>query len=139
MSKDSDVKVFTRRNLHELSKRNTQLQKIIEDFKAYKEGYRVKSFGRDAPFHRPKPSAELAELMHVHLMNNPKAQILDVAKVTDPYYLTSDSFLVYSKGFFNPKHYYIIDYIEKDAHTKVEDMNYMRWLVEQAEFFRKSK
>ncbi|WP_353939478.1 type II toxin-antitoxin system YafO family toxin [Saccharophagus degradans] len=68
-----------------------------------------------------------------------KAQILDVAKVTDPYYLTSDSFLVYSKGFFNPKHYYIIDYIEKDAHTKVEDMNYMRWLVEQAEFFRKSK
>ncbi|MGI9280054.1 MAG: type II toxin-antitoxin system YafO family toxin [Endozoicomonas sp.] len=139
MSRDEDVKIYTRRTLHELSRENKQLQKIIEDFKAYKKGYRVRSFGRDAPFHRPKPSAELAELMHVHLMHSPKAQLLDVVKVSDPYYQTSDSFLIYSKGFFNPEHYYIIDYIEKDAHAKVEDMNYMRWLIDQAESFRKSR
>ncbi len=34
---------------------------------------------------------------------------------------------------------YIIDYIENDAHEKVENMNYMRWLIEQAEHFRNSK
>lgn len=139
MDKDSDIKVFTRRSLHELSKNNKQLKDIIKDFKAYKEGYKVKSFGRDAPFHRPKPAAELAELMHVHLMNHPKSKILTAAKITDPYYLTSDSFLIYSKGFFNPKYYYIIDYLEKEAHSKVEDMDYMRWLIKQAESFRKTK
>ena len=139
MNKDEEVKVFTRKSLHEQSKENKQLKKIIDDFKAYKKGAHVKSFGRDAPFHRPRPSAELAELMHIHLLRNPKSQLIDAVKITDPYYLKSNSFLIYSRGFLNKNYYYILDYLEKDAHQKVEDMDYMRWLVDQAEIFRKSK
>jgi len=48
----------------------------------------------------------LAELMHVHLLENPKSQFINVAKITDPYRLTSDSFLIYTKGFFNSNYYY---------------------------------
>ncbi|VAW84242.1 hypothetical protein MNBD_GAMMA18-2157 [hydrothermal vent metagenome] len=136
---DNDTKIFTRRDLHELSKENTVLKKLMEDFKAYKKGFSIECFGRDAPLHRPKPSAELAELMHVHLLSNPKSQIINVAKITDPYRLTSDSFLIYTRGFFNGNYHYIIDYIENDAHKKVENMKYMRWLIEQAEYFRSSK
>jgi len=34
---NNDIKVFTRKDLHEHSKENTNLRKLIEDFKAYKK------------------------------------------------------------------------------------------------------
>ena len=42
----------------------------------------------------------LAELMHIHLLENPKSQFINVARITDPYRLTSDRFFDIHKGSF---------------------------------------
>lgn len=136
---ENKTKVFVRKNLHETSKENKLLRSVIEDFKAYKQGTSLQVFGRDAPMHHPKPAAEMAEIWHAHIMKNPKTQLIEMAAVKTPYKRTSDRFLMYTRGFFNTSYYYVIDYIDRGAHTKVNDMDYMRWLIDEAENFRKSK
>ena len=132
-----ELKFFLRKPLQEASKVNKALKKIIEDFKAYKNGAKTPAFGREAPFHNPKPATEQAELMHIHLLSDAQIKHLRVAKINASYRKTSDSFLIYTSGFFNSNQFYIIDYIEEYAHTKTRDMDYMRWLITQAESFRK--
>ena len=134
---DKDFKFFVRKQLQEISKENKLLKRIVEDFKAYKKGAKTPAFGREAPFHDPKPSAEEAELMHIHVLGEGQIKQFKIAKINTPYRKTSDSFLVYTTGFLNINYFYIIDYIEKGAHSKTRDMDYMRWLINQAESFRK--
>ena len=138
MDKDRDLKFFVRKPLQEASKVNAALKKVIEDFKAYKKGFHTPAFGREAPFHDPRPAAEQAELMHIHLLSNKQIKHLRVAKINSSYRKTSDSFLVYTVGFLSSNKFYLIDYIENGAHSKTKDMDYMRWLISQAESFRKS-
>ena len=134
---DNEVKVFVRKDLHEISKTDTILRNVIEDFRAYKQGARLQVFGRDAALTRPRPAAEMAELFHAHVLRNPKSQLIEMARLKNPYRRTSDRFLIYTRGFFNSKHYYVLDYLNDNAHKKVDDMTYMHWLIDEAESFRK--
>lgn len=136
---EADIKVFCIKEINELKKVDPLVKKVIEDFTAYQEGNYISYFGRNAPIHQPKPDAELAGLMHLHLLSQDKYKDLNVLRFKDRYGLTGDSFLMYTTGFLNPNHYCILDYIRKDAHEKVRDLDYVRGLIAIAEKFRKSR
>lgn len=122
------AKIYTHKFLAEERKTNNFLDALLKDFEQFKEGkLDVSFFGKDVPFHEPRPRAERANLRHVHILQNIKS-----IRVGG----TSDCFLVYTEASMSPKTYYIIDYIASGAHEKARDAGYMNWLIKMAEEFR---
>lgn len=128
---ENSVKVFIRRELDQESQTNGELRALISDFKCYKSGASVPYFGKDVPYHDPKPYAERARLRHIH--------ILDKVKTVQVRAGTSDSVLIYTEASMTPNVFYIIDFISDGAHKKARDFGYMNWLIEKAEEFRMRK
>lgn len=134
--RNKDVKVYCLQEINDARKTDTLLNKAIADFTAFKKGEFVSYFGRNAPIHHPKPAAELAGLMHLHILSKNKYKDLNVLRFRDRYGLTGDSFLIYTSGFLNPNYYCILDYVKNNAHTKINDLDYVRYLIDRAESFR---
>lgn len=65
---EEENKVFLRADLQNAYRTNADFKKLIDDFKAHLNGRYISCFGRKTPFHRPRPDAELAELMHIHIL-----------------------------------------------------------------------
>ncbi|WP_202862827.1 type II toxin-antitoxin system YafO family toxin [Microbulbifer sp. A4B17] len=129
--KEGTIKVFVRKELDQESQSNSDLRALISDFKRWKSGNTVHYFGKDVPYHDPKPYAERAKLRHVH--------ILDKVKTVHIRAGTSDSALIYTEASMTPNTYYVIDFIAAGAHQKARDFNYMNWLIDKAEQFRMRK
>ncbi|WP_157496710.1 type II toxin-antitoxin system YafO family toxin [Hahella ganghwensis] len=129
--KESTVTVFVRKELDQESQTNSELRALISDFKRYKSGVQVTYFGKDVPYHDPKPYAERAKLRHVH--------VLDKVKTVRVRAGTSDSALIYTEASMTPNTYYVIDFIVDGAHQKARDFSYMNWLIDKAEQFRMRK
>lgn len=122
------VRVYVRKELDQERKINAALAQLIDDFKSYKRGEHVSYFGKDVPYHDPKPYAERAKLRHVHIL----ARVRSIRVGGS----SSDSALVYTEGSMVPNAYYVIDYLEANAHARARDPAYMAWLIETAEAFR---
>lgn len=121
------VNVYIHKELAEIRKTNTFVNSLIDDFKAYKKGNQPSYFGKDVPYHEPRPYAERAKLRHVHILGAVRAVRMKN---------TSDSVLIYTEASMTPNTYYVIDYIDIGAHKKANDSSYMEWLIEMAESFR---
>ena len=124
------ISLYIQASLNEERKHNKDLDALIKDFKEYKAGKRVRCFGKDVPYHRPKPMAENAGLRHVHVLNKIKSVNLS---------FTSDSVLIYTEGATNINTFYIIDFIADGAHEKANNFEYMGWIIDKAEAFRNVK
>lgn len=121
-------KIYTHKFLADERKNNPFLDNLIKDFELYKDGKLDMSFfGKDVPFHEPRPLAERAKLRHVHILQQIRSVHVGGR---------SDCFLVYTEASMHPNSYYIIDYIESGAHAKARDAGYMNWLINMAEAFR---
>jgi len=57
---EGELKAFLRNELQQEYRTNTEFKKLVDDFKAHINGKFISYFGRKAPFHRPRPDAELA-------------------------------------------------------------------------------
>tara|TARA_R100001443_G_scaffold96038_5_gene102826 strand:+ start:17870 stop:18268 length:399 start_codon:yes stop_codon:yes gene_type:complete len=123
------VRVFVRDVLNNERKHNQDLDLLIQDFKRYKEGDRVNYFGKDVPYHEPRPYAENAGLRHVHILDRVKVVRFGAGN-------TSDAALIYTEGATSINTYYLIDFIPSGAHAAVQEDSYMRWLIRTAEDFR---
>lgn len=127
-----EITLFVQAALNEERKFNKDLDLLIKDFKRYKSGLRINCFGKDVPYHRPKPMAENAGVKHVHVLD--KVKYLRFAAGD-----TSDSVIVYTEGATSVNTYYIIDFIADGAHEKGRDKGYMEWVIKKAEEFRNVK
>lgn len=127
-----EIRVFVRDSLNEERKRNKDLDLLIRDFKKYKEGHRIPYFGKEVPYHEPRPYAEDAGLMHLHILDKVKAVSFRTGN-------TSDSALIYTEGAITLNTFYIIDFLENGAHAEARKPEYMSWLINAAEAFRNVK
>ena len=73
MSNLKKISLFVEASLNGERQHNKDLDLLIKDFKKYKEGGAVRTFGKDVPYHRPRPMAENAGLMHVHVLKKIKS------------------------------------------------------------------
>lgn len=126
----NDVRVFVRRDLEVERKTNSTLDLLIKDFKKYKAGATISYFGKDVPYHEPRPYAERAKLRHVHILD--RLQTVRVRQSGN----ASDSVLIYTAGSMTPNTYYILDYLADKAHAEAQRHEYMAWIIEKAESFR---
>lgn len=131
-----DATIFVRQELAFDRTTNHTLDLLIKDFKKYKEGIDIAYFGKDVPYHEPRPYAERACLQHVHILNSVRT-----VKVRSN---TSDSVLIYTEASMHPNTYYIIDFINNGAHWATDKNNpaskeYLQWLINRAEAFRDKK
>lgn len=94
-------------------------------------------FGKDVPYHDPRPYAERAGIKHVHLLS----RVRTVKMRSD----SSDRALVYTEGATHPDTYYIIDLLAKNARARASsrvpepalgNKTYIEWVIEKAEEFR---
>lgn len=129
MTNVKSARVFVREALNNERKHNQDLDLLIKDFKRYKEGERVVYFGKDVPYHEPRPYAENAGIRHVHVLERIKAVRFRAGD-------TSDAALIYTEGATSINTYYLIDFIPTGAHKAVQDDSYMSWLIRTAEDFR---
>ena len=131
------ARVFVRRDLRELRQADKNLDQLIKDFVSYINGEDIYYFGKDVPYHEPRPRAEDAGLRHIH--------ILDKVKAVKIRRRSSDSVLVYTEGATTPNTYYFIDFLPSGAHERASsrvrepelgNLTYMEWLIKEAENFR---
>ena len=110
------------------------LAKIRARFLDYKQnGNQPKTFGRDAQYDRPQ-SVKDSNLWHIHLReansknwDRPRMEIFD---------MTSDTALIYTRGYKNPNCYLIISII-KNAHSYYGGTEkYLRAMAEIARDFQ---
>ncbi len=125
-------KVFVSSNFRE-SCEPDQLDKLISDFKSYKLcGEKPEIFGRDAPYEFPS-SVRQAELQHIHVKDS-SSKRWNLEKLD--FYKTSDSSLIYCKGFMNSNYYCLLGFLVNAHLTCRRNPTYLLHLAEIAEGFR---
>ncbi|SBS26128.1 putative toxin YafO [Marinomonas spartinae] len=138
----NNVRLFIRRELQEERDNNQYLDQVLNDFKLYKSGQNITYFGKDVPYHDPRPYAERAGIRHVHLLDNVRTLKMQGRGNT------SDRAIVYTEASMNPNMFYVIDLLNENAHaqasSRVRDpllgnKTYIEWVIEKAEQFRNSK
>jgi Toxin YafO, type II toxin-antitoxin system len=131
------MRVFYTHEMVQAAEADLRVKQTLKDFVVYKEtGEEGETFGRDAKFRRPT-GIELDDIRHVHLLYGYDKKALRVLALKDPYYRTSDSFLIYCVGYAS-KDCLVIDIIWDDAHQKTENIERMKRYMKIAENFRKS-
>ncbi len=109
------------------------LSRLKADFQNYKEGlYTPNYFGRDGDFSHPL-LARQEELWHLHLA---ESEPPTWPRWKSQYQRTSDHWLVYCPGFYNPKYYLLIAVLKHDAHNQAHNIDLMNGLAAIAEDFR---
>ncbi|MCP4696160.1 MAG: hypothetical protein GY862_04835 [Gammaproteobacteria bacterium] len=92
------------------------LNRLMLDFKRWKETEWLPDyFGRDGDFSR-HTGARMEELRHLHL--DETGLWLSTQR---QYSRTSDRWLIYCRGFYDPDKYLLIAIIEPDAHQKTRN------------------
>ena len=108
-----------------------ELDGLKADFKNWKEtGYLPAYFGRDADF-SIHSGARLAELRHLHL-----AQTGTWHPRQRQNGRTSDRWLIYCAGLYDPDKYLLIAILEPDAHRQARKGFILDGLVNYADDFR---
>lgn len=132
MKNKKEVSLFIRTELQEERRVNVQLDALLTKFKSYIAGVPDPQFGKDVPYHDPKPYAERAKLRHVHILKH-------VSTIKIHSSDASDSVIIYTEGSMTPDAFYVIDYLSDKAHETARDPVYMDWLIKKAEAFRMRK
>ncbi len=131
MVNSDNISIFVRAELQEERKVNQLLDTLIQKFKSYIGGTPNRLFGKDVPYHDPKPYAEKAGLRHVHILNHVHTIRLHSTS-------TSDSVIIYTEASMHPNTYYIIDYLADNAHERARDP-ILEWLISKAKSSRMRK
>jgi mRNA interferase YafO len=117
------------------------LQKLLRDFKRYKESdgtFLPKYFGRDAAYVEPH-AAFKARLMHIHICLPPgsfqkgRPQNDRTCRTGEP---ARDAALVYVQGELEEDQYRLIAFLHPNAHSKAQDRQIMSYLARIAQTFR---
>lgn len=134
-----DIKVSTSSIIEKLmgdtpEKIETNLKKLVKDFKLYKSGCTLAIFGKDAPYdHMNTPRSVLDEnVQHVHMIKI--GEIFPRWKRQDQ--KTSEVHLVYCQAAMDDDHYYLITILEPNAHDLAKDGLIMRNIGDIAAKFR---
>lgn len=128
------VKIFIHKRLRETFDPEL-LSKIRDQFLEYKEkNIRPKNFGRDVPYDRPQ-SVKDSNLWHIHLRDSSSG---DWGRAWMRVYdMTSNTAIIYTRGFKDKNSYLIISIIE-NAHTYYGgNEKYIRAMAEIALDFQK--
>ncbi len=144
----SEIKVFVHPALDEERKENVSLRRLIEDFKAHKQGVLIHYFGREARYDRPSTVAS-SEILHIHILHESsrafKAQAAAIKRGSprDPFGLRCDmdrpehdKALIYTRGAVKRDYYCVLDFFSGRAHELARSIEIMNELVERAEKFR---
>ena len=108
----------------------------LEPLKADLEGYfgdenkKPDYLGKDVRYSRPE-GIEDSELHHVHIYVDGVS-----CKDTWKYSKTSNSYIVYTFGFFEEDHYHVVAFLDEKAHEKCRNDSFMRDLKKVADNFR---
>ncbi len=121
------VEVYTS-SFIEYSLTTEDLAFIVRVFKRYKAGGDEIYLGKDVPYHYPQRCIDDA-LQHVHVYDGRNTWLL---------FRSSDRHVVYTQGFYNSDHYYLIALLEPDAHKQANDTMQMLYFCDVAEIFRLS-
>lgn len=113
------------------------IRSLALDFCAFKRGdYVPNYFGRDGDYRRPRECLE-EEVWHLHL-----SEIIPPdhywTRVKNIFNRTSNKHLVYCRGFFDPKHFFLITVLDPNAHEDARNIDRMRDIAYQAQEFRAS-
>jgi hypothetical protein len=112
-----------------------ELSALSKDLKLYFDTNRAKKpkyIGKDTPYTRPAQISE-SEIHHIHIF---------VEGISCPHAWntarTSDSYIVYTFGYFDEDAIRVIDFLSKDAHDRSKENNYslMRKYKTVADRFR---
>lgn len=112
-----------------------ELENLEKDFRAYKSEHRTpETFGRDERYDHPHtlPVIKAEEVRHIHLAD--ADTLWQHARLQ--YNKTSDSHLVYCRGFHNNNCYLLMAVLSPDAHQQAKDNACMYNLGKMAETFR---
>jgi mRNA interferase YafO len=149
-----------------LQKQFPEINQIAKDFAAYKRGDALPDyFGRDGDYKRPKECVD-EDVWHIHLSEStPKGMWATGKKVAVPSYTryrsdsaakalqtpkytgrmvkksiqterTSDTCLVYCRGFSHPDRYLLIDILSPNAHEQANEIDRMLRIAQLAARFR---
>ncbi len=130
------AQIFHHKSLeHIFTQLGLDLPALKDDFRRYKEaGTLPSNFGRDAEYNHPNglPIIRQEKVSHIHLeeSDNPwNARTVQFNK-------TSDTHLVYCRGFYDENCYLLMALLSPDAHIKARDNSIMFNLGKMAEKFR---
>ena len=103
-----------------------------KQFKLYKEtGTPPLRFGKDASYSWPSTAVD-AELRHIHVTDLPAPWVQSTPQENR----TTDSHLIYTRGYFHQDNYLILAFLALDAHASAEKVTFMASLADIAEQFR---
>ncbi|WP_345868100.1 type II toxin-antitoxin system YafO family toxin [Shewanella algae] len=120
------------------------LKQLTQDLVIYfssNKQQRPPYLGKDAPFFRPDNVSE-HEVHHIHMFVQGITDPQNWSGAYNPNKRTSDSYLVYTYGYFEESSYRVLGFVEKDAHQKCrtnqDGYRLVRDFMYAADKFRKS-
>jgi len=124
LKKQTDEEFLTLKNTFEEYKKNSDIKDIAAPTRHEQETYEslVPELGRDRFFKNPK-EARNNELYHVHTYETHLEWEDEDGDMIAQWKCTSDNYLIYS--YFehnNTHHFYIIAFLDKNAHIKTKDL-----------------
>ena len=111
------------------------LAALKKDFKQYKDtNIPPSNFGRDAEYNHPNtlPSVRQEKVAHIHLEEPDKPWDVHAVQFNK----TSDTHLVYCRGFHDENCYLLMALLTPDAHEQARNRTIMYKLAKMAEKFR---
>lgn len=127
------IRVFTSKVLDEALTPDERAA-LIADFKHYKAGKLPALFGKDVPYDHPfnLDIIKQEQVRHIHLAENGIGFPLLVAQLKR----TSDTHLVYCRGFSNEHCYLLMAILQPNAHDLAKSNQLMYQLGLMAQAFR---
>lgn len=130
------IRVLHHKSLESLfSELELDLTALKDDFKKYKEsGNPPGNFGRDVLYNHPNslPILHQEKVSHIHLEEPDEPWHFRVLQFNR----TSDTHLVYCRGFYNENCYLLMALLSPDAHNQALNRTIMFNLGKMAEQFR---
>ena len=130
------VRVLHHRSLERIFVRHgLDLEALKEDFRQYKEsGIPPGNFGRDAEYNHPNtlPSVRQEKLAHIHMEEPDRPWNPDAVQFSK----TSDTHLIYCRGFIEESSYLLMALLTPDAHAQALNRTIMYNLAVMASKFR---
>ena len=112
-----------------------EINALVDEFKAYKQGILPDTFGRDVLYDHPHNLAIVKneEVRHLHLSDDEQGWKSDIIQ----YYRRSDNHLIYCPAAMTENCFLLIAILNPEAHQKAKDNDTMWKLGKMAENFRK--
>lgn len=130
------VRVLHHRSLERIfAQHGLDLEALKEDFRQYKEsGVPPSNFGRDAEYNHPNtlPSVRQEKIAHIHMEEPNQPWSVNAVQFSK----TSDTHLIYCRGFLDENCYLLMALLAPDAHAQALNRTIMYNLGEMASKFR---